>query len=513
MKYLRILSFPVTPVLAALYPVLFFWSVNVNQAGSEDAWRSLLTCLGIGLALSILLWVLLRDSYKASLAGALIALPFLSYGHVYTWFVNNHITYIRHTYLLPVFAITIGVLLILVIRSRRDLRNLVSAANIILLALSLYTVFPIARSLWEEARIDRERANTPVPAGDSNQPDIYLIVLDEYPRADVLMRSFQFDNTPFLDGLKSMGFRVIPCSQSNYRWTIQSVYSMLNLEYISRLPDDTSSFMDTTTEDELTRGIKASIFQKDLLAKGYTIVALETGYYFTELTQADIYIETDNPNEVSPFEFAFLDTTMFSAWNDLSVRMGKIAGGVRAEKLRENELRSHPDFFYRLKMNGFKHFDQAIDIGGPKFVFAHLMGVHKPLVLGKNGELSYSAQFTTSAYLDQLEYVNSRMIQSLERLLKKPGVPPIIILLSDHGFRFDDIQYLGGESESVYNFAAVYGPSGLTDHLYDTITPVNVMRLTAGYVLDKELSLLPDHSFFQKEYPEGMFLEVPNSCK
>ncbi len=450
---------------------------------------------------------------KASLAGALIALPFFSYGHVYTWFVNNHLTYIRHTYLLPVFVVLVGLLLLLVIRSRRDLKNFVSLVNIILLGLSLYAVFPIARTLLEEAQLARAKVNSPTPTGDSNQPDIYLIILDEYPRADVLMKTFQFDNTPFLQELETMGFRVIPCSQSNYRWTIQSVYSMLNLDYISTLPDETSSFLDTTTDEGLAQGIKASVLESDLRAKGYQIIAQETGYYFTELTQADIYFETKNTNEITPFETAFIETSMLTALDDMSARMGVVVSEPKSQKQLAKELRSNPDFFYKLKMNGFKHFDQAIDTPGLKFVFAHLMAVHNPLVLGKNGKQVYTPQLTPKAYVGQLEYVNSRVLQSIQRLLEKPGIQPIVVLLSDHGLRYDQQNYPGDDYDSLLNLTAVYGPPELTEHLYNTITPANVMRLAAGSVLDKGYPLLHDHSFFQKKYTEGMFVEVPNSCK
>src|SRR5690606_2778066 len=45
---------------------------------------------------------------------------------------------------------------------------------------------------------------------DETPPDIYLLVLDGYGRADVLADMYDFDNTPFLELLTSQGFQVAP---------------------------------------------------------------------------------------------------------------------------------------------------------------------------------------------------------------------------------------------------------------------------------------------------------------
>ncbi len=508
MKIPPILSFPISPLLASLYPVLFFWSVNVNQAGSDDVWRSLLVCLGIGLVLSLFLWAVLRDPIKAALAGALIALPFFSYGHVYTWFVDNHLTYIRHTYLLPIFVITVSLLLFLVIRSRRDLKNLVSTLNIILLALSLYAVFPIARSLLEEARIARDRVNSPTPTGDSNSPDIYLIILDEYPRADVLMKTFQFDNAPFLHELESMGFRVIPCSQSNYRWTIQSVYSMLNLEYAPMADNEVFAYTNQAQTSKFTEGIKDGFVIRSLRQRGYPLVALETGYAFTELRNADVLFASRDPNQLSPFELAFIDTTMLSAWDDLSIRLGFAAGDPKANKLPRN----NPLYYYRIKMNGLNHLDQAIKVPGPKFVFAHLLGVHFPIAIGKNGEFAYASGMNAKAYINQLEFVNRRVSQSLQVLIQNSEIPPIIIVMSDHGLKYDDFDTSGPYTDSLLNFSAVYGPADLLESLYDTITPVNVMRMVANQQRMGSFDPLPDISYYT-DPQDHQLKELTNTCK
>ena len=48
----------------------------------------------------------------------------------------------------------------------------------------------------------------PRPEAEPGLPDIYVVLLDAYPRADTLDNDFGYDNSPFLDGLRAEGFDV-----------------------------------------------------------------------------------------------------------------------------------------------------------------------------------------------------------------------------------------------------------------------------------------------------------------
>ena len=64
-------------------------------------------------------------------------------------------------------------------------------------------------------------------ADQGSGPDIYLILLDGYPRADVLEYAFDIDNSGFVEGLEERGFHVAEESHSDYIWTHVSVPSAL----------------------------------------------------------------------------------------------------------------------------------------------------------------------------------------------------------------------------------------------------------------------------------------------
>ena len=62
--------------------------------------------------------------------------------------------------------------------------------------------------------------------------DVYLIVLDEYANEDVLRTVFGYDNRPFLDSLRALGFYVPKSVGSNYAQTTLSLPSLLNAAHV-----------------------------------------------------------------------------------------------------------------------------------------------------------------------------------------------------------------------------------------------------------------------------------------
>jgi len=506
----KLLDLSITPLLAAIYPVLFYWSVNVNQVGASQVWRSLLVAAALGLVIAILLWVVIRDPAKASLLGSIALLLFFSYGHLYQWSAAHQIAWIRYSYLIPFFLLIFGFLVFLILRTKNTLRRWVAFANVLLLLLIVYASIPITRSLFADLGPSGVNNSVQSPSNGSNQPDIYLIVVDEYPRADVLQKTFQFDNSPFLDELSTLGFRVIPCSQSNYRWTIQALYAMLNLEYAPPDPNDKFAYTNQTITNKLSKDIKNGFLMNSLHEKGYQVVAFETGYAFTELDDADVFMTSNRAETFFPFEIGLIETTMLSAVDDLSVRV--FATASNSPKPSPRIPRSDPRYYYNIKMDGFNNLDKSLTIPGPKFVFAHLLGSHFPIAIDKDGNFKYIKGMPAAGYLGQLEYTNKRLMASLKELIHSSSRPPIVLLLSDHGLKYDDFDTTGDYTDSLLNLAAIYGPDDLTGAMYDSITPINILRLTATHLGIGTYGLLEDHSFYNDPVSTEL-LDHPNTCQ
>ena len=69
-------------------------------------------------------------------------------------------------------------------------------------------------------------------SSQGDRPDVYYIILDGYSRADVIKNDLGYDNTPFLDQLRGLGFVIGSCSRSNYDATHTSITSSLNMEML-----------------------------------------------------------------------------------------------------------------------------------------------------------------------------------------------------------------------------------------------------------------------------------------
>ena len=78
------------------------------------------------------------------------------------------------------------------------------------------------------------RAPIPGPAEPPGpRRDIYLIVLDEYANSAVLRERFGYDNRPFEDSLRALGFHVPRLVRSNYAHTLLSIPSLLNAAHLT----------------------------------------------------------------------------------------------------------------------------------------------------------------------------------------------------------------------------------------------------------------------------------------
>ena len=98
-------------------------------------------------------------------------------------------------------------------------------------------------------------------------------------------------------------------------------------------------------------------------------------------------------------------------------------------------------------------------------------------------------------------------------ILESSDKKRIIMLLSDHGLRFDGFDFdLEDNPKAAFdNLLAVYGPEDYQNTLYETITPVNVMRSLANYLKLGSFAPIADTSFYPD--PENNTITVlPNTC-
>jgi hypothetical protein len=242
-------------------------------------------------------------------------------------------------------------------------------------------------------------------------------------------------------------------------------------------------------------------------ALGYTLVAFETGYPFSEFKYADVYLSSAYGRNallgrMNPFEALLVRSTISLALTDFTKVLPAFFIPKTDQPLETKREQVLFDLESLMSMPG--------DIAGPKFVFAHILALHEPYVFAADGRaVTYPEGMDTeqrnAAYRDQLEFIDTRMKQVLEEIIARSNPKPIIILQGDTG------PGLVSHSGRMANLSAFYLPDA--DPLIPaTFTPVNNFRLLFDLYFGADLGLLPDTSYFSL-YTSPYELElVTNDC-
>ncbi len=488
-------------------------AANAGQAEPLDGARALLICLGIAGLLLLVSRPLVRSWAQAAVLASVSVLPVLSYGQMYQAAKNVVIlgfTLGRHRILLPLWGLVLLAALWALRRSSREVPSLTQILNVVAVAAVALPLGQLGfhalqtRSLQQAASSENRTspqlaggATLAVPDG-TQPPDIYYIILDTYARADVLDSQLEFDSTPFLDSLRDLGFYVADCSRSNYANTSFSLASSLNLQYLDTVaPEQVAA---RASYYDWTPFVRDNAVTAYLRALGYRTIALESGYTPTELLEADSYLGVGYS----------LQSRLLGGVNSFEVMMLRSSVGLFLYAMERDDL----PYWLQLTLYDqayLEHRDRILfelseleALGrqaGPKFVFVHILAPHDPFVLGPDGEfvirdypfaLNEDLENRTwsdysQGYVGQVTYLNRRLLEIVQSILRESPTPPVIILQGDHG-----IPRMKDPSERTAILNAYYLPDGGEGRLHSTISPVNSFRVVFNTFLGGTFPLLDD---------------------
>ncbi len=504
------------PLLFSLYPVLALLAHNIGEVRFSAGVRALFLVVGAAYLFWLVLRLLLRDWLRAGILCALFLILFFSYGHIYSYLEKSTIfgfSLGRHRLLVPVW---IAIAALLVWWTSRRLRNVTIVGSTLHWIGLVMLVFPFVQFFSFEVRTLTASARiNPSLTEDSGlrysrgtvPPNIYYIILDAYSRADILKEELGFDNTLFLSQLEEMGFTIANCSQSNYAQTELSLSSSLNFDYLPSLITNLES--GSMDRSPLWPLLRRSRVHKILEENGYTVVAFETGFAWSEFRDVDVYLSPEKHGlagletieGISDFEVMLVKTSGALVFAD----MGSFLPRFLTPDLNKPESRKRERILYTLS----KLKSTQLSIRSPKFVFAHIVAPHFPYVFGPKGEeVSYPEKIDQDtyrqAYTGQLEYLNRRVIPLLREILGNSNTPPIIILQADHGHDRASVE------SRMKIFNAYYLPNGGSQSLYPTISPVNTFRVIFNDYFGASFPLLDDISYFSGYNAPYNFQIVPN---
>lgn len=479
----------------------FVLNVYVETGVSPFAmFRSLAVAVGgVGLVVAVA-WLLLRDRHRAGAVATLILVLLVGWSA-------------------PVLlAAALALLVVIVLLVRRITAagvpwpRVTYVLNVFSFALFAAVVLKIVTGGWlgQIAADLQQGGPLPPPAAaprSGGPPDIYLVLLDGYPRADTLERLFGYDNEPFLRELAARGFDVSPHSRSNYSNTQLTLASMLNMRLLDEM-DEIGPLMtgERRMQPALRNLTSDGTALRRLRERGYEIVATAPGFEEMALRRADVFLDSGQLNE---FEVTLMRLTALSSLTTV------IAPDFVAGQQRGRVEAGFRDIAEIVKRPSTK----------PTFAFLHLPTPHAPILYGRNGEPRpvdprhpndydsgnpQTRDDKVAQYVEQLSYVNEQVLAAIDAAFARPGLEPIVVLWSDHGslINLDDDVALR-QHERVSNLFAARTP-GHPGLFGDAPTLVNTFPILFEAYFGEELPRSADRTFVSE--PSALFewVEIPN---
>ena len=491
--------------LAAFYPILVIVEANINEIIFVDIIIPVLSSIILSYGVYFVFKKITSDSQKSFLLTIIFIIFFFYYGFFYNnFFAGIHIgevTVGRHRFFLPIWVSTFFLLFFLILKHGKNITKFLSFFKYLLVFLTTYLVISISVNSYSISDNTNTRKNhslankNNLPSSDPEKPDIYYIIFDGYASKSTLKDIYGFDNSTFLNQLSDIGFDINNNSFANHSYTYLSLSSSLNMIYMNWLGEDNSN----TNTRKIGETIGENKVAKILKNYGYKYVTFDSGY--STSSKSKIADRKVSCATFSEFDRAIIKNSILDPFF--------LYGGVRNLVLCQ--------------------FNELINIAkeknlSPKFVFTHIVSPHPPFVFKKDGSNAsinngLNPWSDRRAYVEQLQFINKRIVETIKEIIKNSESMPIIILQSDHGPASSGTEEMLNPSDELLKermkiLYAVYGPSGVKSNLARNNSPVNIFRIILSELFGEKFEILDNRSFFTPIGQEKItFEDITNKIK
>ena len=511
----QILRQPFYLWLMGVYPIFHLYSLNLGLIVDHEVLISLAAMLVASTIAFLLINVFVRNRHKSAFMLVIASICFSISGHLYTQlFVGKS---------LFVWTLMISVLALLIIGFiyRTKKRKFFVAAtfplNLVALTLLVSPSITIVSGhiyLSSFAQISAANVSTsaiqegaPKVNDSATHPDIYYIIPDSYPSDAWLKEAMDFDNSDFTQALRDRGFIVADRAQSNYGATFTSLASTLNMRYFDSNPSQLNDL------DFLRQSIAESEVAIQLKQLGYTYLHVLSGMLlpssiadinrdYTPAGPIDIKVDDSDFDAAVLFhekvgvsrmlDRGFLYKQSFlSLYHDTTL--------LRIVKSQLDKIFYTDEFMPHHVYAAERFLDTLADVetfpSMPEAIFAivHLMKPHAPIVFTENGDKIRAITFPSPAeHLDELKYVNSRLLQTIDTILDNSQNEPVIILQADHGSTHGHPSTQNDRLTHFDSYAAYYLPDGFTLDIPQPYTFINSFPLILNEIFAADYELKDD---------------------
>jgi len=521
------------PFLIAFFPIMAIYSVNIGLIQLEQFIFPTILIVGSALLFFLCLKYILKNGKKAALIVTLAFIIFFSFGHIYNMLNQVSIGDTdlgSNRTLLPIFVISFGIGSFLIIRTKRTLDNATSIVNTISIVFITVIVAMVGIETFgcDECLIQQtyslgifsnqimdsplyfEEHSFSVSESDS-LPNVYYIILDGYPRNDVLKKHLDFDNSEFINFLKQREFYVAENSYSNYSLSSTSIPATMNMNYINFLADELGE--DSRSYDPLL-GKDFGLYADNQVIKNFKSM----GYKVAKIGSVPMYLHEIPLADLSSCykSIHLMDNRLF----DTVARTSMI--GYFIERWSEDLQRQIIICAFEELPKISSYYEE------PVFVWSHIMLPHFPLIFGANGEPvtpgesllvmnnphvfegTDSSWNIKQQFLQQLQFANKKSMELVDKILENEK-QSIIIIQSDHGSAFD-VNLHDPTDDDVHqrlsNINAIYFPDEKPrEILMNDTTNVNTFRIVFNSYFGSDYDILEDRIYWNLSYKKPFWFK------
>jgi hypothetical protein len=490
MNYSKILF--LFPIVLGIFFILAPYNNNIIEASTIDLLFVCVIFLTIIAIFSLIIRLIIKDNTKSIWISSIGIILFFIYIPIHRILFENQINENELSNHIILFSVLMSIFLgaiFFLVKSKNNFENILKIVFIISLSLVVINVSEIQYFYLSGDNLFVDNSEETFPVDNNNLRDVYHIILDAHASTPALKQYFNYDNSNFENFLKDKGFFIPEFTMGNYFYTETAIPSLLNMDYVGS---------NWKSEKELSMIVREMVDEssvvKNFQRNGYQVISFHNEYNL-DPTNDVVKLCVNDVRSMRLLIF-YVDNTPLGMIKELAFstldQISNEKGNASYKPLIENRICS----FNELSNVGEK-FSQ------PVFVNAHLIMPHGPFIFDSNGNIidgrAISNEEIPDAYLAQLQYTDTKIQGIVKKLLEKDP-KPIIIIHSDHGFRFkinqdDDILKHG-----FLNFGAYYFPEKELDkEEYSIISPVNTFRILFNEYFGTDYEILENKSFIIKD--------------
>ena len=322
------------------------------------------------------------------------------------------------------------------------------------------------------------------------RPNIYWIVLDGYPRGDVLREQFGTDDADFQAGLRQRGFFIQDAAIANYPLSITSIAATLSGQYLYTPASSEAELQNLNPLYPIVRGNNAVVAR--LKSIGYRYVHFANGYDFMTLCSDAPDRCVLGSEQLDEVDVALLSRTPYFDFVPPQRRGAEDQPFIRG---------AITDLTDKLVHIG--------EVDAPRFVYAHLIVPHPPLRFDRNCTVRAEAPDLLGwdaarrpEFVEQVACAGTQTLQLLDTLLSQDP-EALIVVQSDHGPAFNGqlrVPVRDWSDEQVKERFAVLSAMRFPPACSDVDVPpnlslVNTFPLVFSCLSGTPPTLVPDRSF------------------